>query len=187
MCNIKKIKCYDEGDAIRLTFDWPQGISQVFISTEPDPAVGRLFTLQEYKKQAGYTTLKIQGAITFYIYPSQREDGEDIIYDPTEFAYTNPTIITFSLAEEIEQYKNYRLTISANYPVPEEIICYVKKENAIPNDISDGVLYPFSEALTPNQPMTRIIRTTKNEYINLFIQDVNNAKLYQLIQIKEGS
>ena len=182
MYSIKNVKCYEDGDTIRLVFDWQQGLSQVFITTQPDPTSGKLFTLQEYKKQAGYITPKIQGTTTYYIYPTQRENGKDIIYDPIEFTHTSQTIINFSLEEEIGQFKNHRLTIYANYPVPENVICYVKNKNARPENILDGVLYHFNEVI--NQPITRIISTAKNEYINLFIRHANNAKLYQLVQAK---
>ena len=177
---IKKIKISDEGDSLRLTFDWPQGITQVHIATQPDPNIGKLFTLQEYKKQAGYHTLKIQGITTYYIYPSQWENGEDIFFEASQMSYTNQTIIHFSMEESIRQYKNYRVILQANYPVPADIICYVKKENALPQNVSDGMVYCFSEPLEPNQPITRIIRTAKNEYINFFIKDVSQNDCYQL-------
>jgi len=181
---IKKIKPHDEGTHLRLTFDWPQEITQVLISTRQDPTTGKLFTLEEYKKQSGYTTQKLQGITTYYIYPSQRENGEDITFPPTHLSYTNRTIIDITIKEKSTQHKNHNITISTNYPVTTGILCYTKKENTPPQNQTDGVFYPITEPLEPNKPITRIIRTNRNEYINFFIQDLAQEELYELRSVR---
>jgi len=183
---IKKIKIYDEDETLRLTFDWARDISQVYIATAPDSDAGlvvpiarncssmqhgKLFTLQEYKKQSGFHTPKLQGITTYYIYPTQRENGEEIIHPPTEASFTNKTVINFSIIEKIGTYKNHHITISANYPVPVDIIGYVKQYSPGNSSHINDTSYTIGEEIS--QPITRVIRTAKDEYIKLFLRDEN--------------
>jgi len=188
---IKNVKCHNDGDRLRITFDWPPAVQQVHVYTlrdgsEPDFGNGKLFTLQEYKKQSGFLADKTQGETIFRIYPlvwsvthggicnSTEEAGEYVLYDQTDLnsvSLIEKTIINCSMKEKVGQYKNYEITLSANYSVQKNTICYVKKENELPRDINDGLLYHFDEAITPGQPITRIVRTMKNEYIRFFSMD----------------
>ncbi|MCL2386298.1 MAG: hypothetical protein FWC89_01995 [Defluviitaleaceae bacterium] len=204
---IKNVKCYDNSDNIRLTWNWGQGVQQVYIFTEglnvneTDANAenfsndGKLFTLQEYKKQGGCILPKNAGAFVYYIYPFQRVDGEDILYDQphnqNQISYTCKTTINVTIVEKAEptmlssffssggRYKNHEVTLTSNYNVSADIIGYVKNENAPPTDINDGTTYLLGEPLQANQPLTRIIRTERNEYLNLFIPE-EHSTLYTL-------
>ena len=185
---IKNTKCHDDGDKLRIIFNWPNGIGQVYIFAAKYAAPvaelmeqggGKLFTLQEYKKLGGYITEKAQGETHYYIYPLMREGGENILYDQTgenSVSFIDMTFITCQICEKTgwgfdNGYKNHEITLEANYPVEKNIICYVKKKNEPPRDNNDGTLYYFGEPIEPNQPITRIVRTMKNEYLRIFVRD----------------
>ena len=101
-----------------------------------------------------------------------RDGTNDTLHDQTcgNFAsFIEKTIITCKVCEKTGRYKNYELTLSSNYPVQANTICYVKKKNAQPVDINDGTLYYLGEVIEPGQTVKRIVRTLKNEYIRMFI------------------
>ena len=184
---IKNIKLRDEGDKLKLTWHWPLETEYVYIFTDASLVNPRLFTLQEYKKRGGFYTQKVVGISTFYVYPFIRENGEDTLCEQpmgeNVVSFTNLTMITADICEKIPlpifqtRYRNHEITLTANHNVPSDIICYAKKENNRPDH--DGVMYFFGEPLQAGQPVTRIIRTTKNEYINLFITE-GKTSLYSL-------
>jgi len=171
---IKNIKYYNEGNKIRITFDWPVGVQQVkFQAVRESACKLKLFTLQEYKKHGGYITEKIYGKTDYYIYPydpGKIQTSADLSADFTDFAkftIINKIKIYYTLAEKFSAgYKKYTLTVSSPHPVPPDIICYVKKKNSPPVDINDGTLYYLEEEIS--QPLKRIIRTDINEHISVF-------------------
>ena len=193
---INNVKCYDSGDKLRITFNWPFDIQQVYIfatksaivvAEQVNQGCGKLFTLQEYKKLGGFFTEKIQGEMSYYIYPFMREDGQDILYDQNNenyITFVEKTIVTYQIREKRglsfdDIYKNYEVTFEANYPVQENIVCYTKKKNELPRDINDGTLYYFGEPINPRQQVKRVIRTLRNEHVRLFI---NNNRLFDLVE-----
>jgi len=185
---IKNVNCHDDDDRLRITFDWPPAVQQTHVHIlRGEVETVKLFTLQEYKKHSGFLAEKMAGETTFRIYPlvwsvthggicnsTGNALGEYVLYDQAEsnsVTFIEKTIITCSIKETTGQYKNHEITLSANYPVPENIICYVKKENGLPQNIIDGVLYHIREAVNPGQPIKRVVRTMKNEYIRFFVMD----------------
>jgi len=180
---IKNVKCSDNGSTkLQITFDWPVGVQDVYIfashlasdNFDIHQAAGKIFTLQEYKKLGGFETSKMPGRTFYYIYPFVRcaEEG-DILHnqDGTNFTeFCEITKIKCLMREKngIGASKNFEITLSANYPVGSDIICYVKKKNEIPTNINDGTLYQFGAPLEPGQDVTRVVRTARNEYIRLF-------------------
>jgi len=203
---IKNIKSHVEHDKskIRITFDWPADISQVFIfavqACNPDseflgkPGLAeighRLFTLQEYKKYSGFITEKIRGETSYFIYPSTREGEGYILYEHSTgnncVNFIEKTTINCQIKEKMswgidKKHTNHQITISSDYSIEENILCYVKKKNAPPIDITDGKLYYFTEAIEPGRAITRIVRTMKNEYVQMFVSE-EMRKLYGIIQ-----
>jgi len=184
---IKNVKCHNDSDILRITFDWPPALEQVNVCIlRGETETVKLLTLQEYRKHSGFLAEKTQGEAIFRIYPlvwsvthggicnTEDAQGEYVLYDQTEsnsVTFIEKTIISCSMKETIGEYKNHEITISVNYPVHENIICYVKKKNGLPQDITDGVLYHFDETVTPGQPINRVVRTMKNEYIRFFVMD----------------
>ena len=164
MCNIKNIKCHDEGGKLRLTFDWPIGVGQVYVN-------GKLYTLQEYKARGGFITEKIRGSTVYYISESEAEQGSSV-------CFVEKTFITCKIREISglgydKRYKNHEITLTADHHVPENVICYTIGDN-------DDMLYYFSDALLAGQPLKRVIRTMKDEYIRMFI-DAEYEMLYEVV------
>jgi len=160
---MQKIKIYDENANLRITFDWPQNVGEVYIATAPPPEMGRLFTLQEYKGQGGFVTPKLPGVTTYYIYPTDWGEVGQI-------SYTFRTDIDVQIREKIGRYKNHHITLCATHPVPQDVVCYVK---------DDGTRYQLGESLQPNVPLTRVVRTCMHEYLRLFIAE-DYSNLYSL-------
>ena len=173
---IKNIKCYDEDKKIRLTFDWPAGVGEVYVN-------GMLFTLQEYKTRGGFITEKLRGRTVYYISDSDADQGDSI-------CFIEKTFITCKIRGTggfgyDRQYNNYEVILTADYPVPAGAVCYVKKKNAAPVDIADGVLYCFGQEILPGRPLKRVIRTLKNEHIRMFVCEEYKA-IYELENISVG-
>lgn len=164
MDSIKNIKCHDEGGKLRFTFDWPIGLGQVYVN-------GKLYTLQEYKARGGFITEKIRGRTVYYISDSDAEQGCSV-------CFVEKTFITCKMREISglgydKRYKNHEITLTADYHVPENVICYAIGD-------SDDVLCYFGEAVPAGQPLKRIIRTMKDEYIRVFIDD-EYGMLYEVV------
>jgi len=156
---MKKLKYYEEGDNLRLTFDWPDGVDYIHISPPTPP---RLFTLQEYIKFGGLKTPKLQGLTTYYIQAGEEESC---------LVYENKTAVNFVLERRAHQ---YNLTLSCDYHVPPDVVFY-KKNN--------GMVYPFSEEIFPGEFVTRVIQVKSNEQISLFIKD--EKSLFKLCSSNE--
>jgi len=164
MCNIKNIKCHDEGGKLRLTFDWPIGVGQVYVND-------KLYTLQEYKARGGFITEKVRGRTVYYISESEVEQGSSV-------CFVEKTFIVCKIREingfgYDKRYKNQEITLTADHHVPKNVICYAIDDN-------DDVLYHFGEALLAGQPLKRVIRTEKNGYIRMFV-DSEYEMLYEVV------
>jgi len=160
MCSIKNIKCHDEGGKLRLTFDWPIGVGEVYVN-------GKLFTLQEYKARGGFVTEKIRGRTVYYISDSEVALGSSV-------CFIEKTLITCKIREISgfgydKRYKNHEITLTTDYPVPENVICY---------SIGDNI-YCFGEAIPADRPLMRVIRTGRNDHIRIFI-DSEYEMLYEI-------
>ena len=179
---VKNLKCRCEGEFVRLTWDWPLDIKQVYIYV--GSAEGRLFTLQEYKKQSGCRVLKGRGQVTYRVAGFTRENGIDIFCpqddDSNIITFTAKTTVTFTIKYRMGTYNNYVITLSADGIVPPNVICYVKREGSHPSDINDGILYYITSSIIPNYPITRVVHTQPNEYINLFISSESLEALYEI-------
>jgi len=181
---VRNVKCYDEGENIRLTFAWPPEVEQVYIFINED--AGRLFTLQEYKKCGGIVTCKTPGGCNYSIYASAREDGEDVLWEQTDglnqatFVHRIP--IDFALREKVGKYKNHEITLTAQHQVSRGAVACVKKMGGYPQNLYDGVVYYFCEIET-SRPLIRTMRTTISEYIRLFVAE-GFEDLYSLRGVK---
>lgn len=193
---IRQLKCVEENDIIRLTFQWPAAIGQVYIfKTDADfsietasPKDARLFTLQEYKKQAGFTDRKTPGTHTYRVYPFIRDDGEDVVIVQSD-GKNSVTCLTGQIEVQFSIREKHRwpagdkvnvINLLSNRYIEEDVLCYVKKENSYPSDARDGTVYFFTEPLPAGQMVTRQVKTKKNEYIRLFICDPEKAPMYKL-------
>jgi len=169
MCSIKNIKCHDQGGKLRLTFDWPIGVGQVYVN-------GKLYTLQEYKARGGFITEKIRGRTVYYISDSEVEQGRSVCF--VEKTFVTCKIREISGLGYDKRYKNHEITLTADYHVPANVICYEKKKNATACD-NDDILYYIGDAVSAGQPLKRVIRTMKDEYIHMSI-DSEHELLYEV-------
>lgn len=202
---ISKLKCHFEEGQIRLTFLWPEDIEQVYIfKTKPDeqfdikaadPSGGRLFTLQEYKKNRGYTEPRPSGAFVYHIFPFIRKETEDFAVvgessDVSDNFVSDNFIevigqisIRLSITEKAKrfsQYKNYKITLLSQQTVAGDVLCYVKKTGAYPQSVKDGTVYFFGDTLIAGSPGHFEIKVKKDEYIRVFVQDEDKAGVYIL-------
>ena len=202
---IRQLKCHMEAGQMRLTFLWPIDCEQVYIFktegpfniAEINPAVGRLFTLQEYKKQGGYTEPRPSGAFVYRIFPFVREGVEDfaIVYTGTsdlenagnevdnEIEVTGQIPIEFSISEKtgfLSKEKKYTVTLLSQQTVAGDVLCYVKKEGSYPQSVEDGKIYFFGDGLRASVKGKWEIKTKKNEYIRLFVRDPDKTGVYLL-------
>lgn len=173
---ITKLRCRDDGEKIRLTWAWPGGVEFVYVF---EGGTSRLYTLPEYKKRGGFFAAKKPGVSTYYICLDNLPCKKNCV------SFTVRATITYTLTEKHgfpvlpQSHKNYELTLTAAHFTPPETLCYTKKENNFPQHASDGIMYLFGEPLEAGIPLTRIIRTEKNEYIRLFVTG-ENSEIYSL-------
>ena len=196
---ISRLKYHIEEDRMRLTFLWPIDIEQVYIFktekpiniAEADLANGHLLTLQEYKRQSGYTAPLPSGTFIYSVFPFIREDGEDIaIVCPGEENPSENTVeitgqipIQISIAEKtsfLKKDKLYIVTILARQNITGDILCYVKKLGGYPANVQDGTIYLFGDGLIAGEVTRWEIRTRKDEYIRVFVRDESLAGTYLL-------
>ncbi|MCL2218192.1 MAG: hypothetical protein FWB91_14410 [Defluviitaleaceae bacterium] len=178
--NAGVIKCHEEDSGIRLTFNWPSGIEQVYIFAtrgnfdirQASLGDGKLFTLQEYKKRGGCMMPKKPGVFTYYICPFLRENAEDIFADGMlQATHTCRINIDYTIRQRIGRYKNHEITMLADYPVARGIVKYEKEPG--------GVEYIFGEIPGPGRPVIRIARTAADESLRFFISE-EFSELYNL-------
>jgi len=151
---ITNLRYHDEGEKIKLTWSWEPEMKFFYVNEN-------LFTLDEYKKRGGYFTKKVAGDTIYSVVPFCREDGKDILFEKISLTVRVNVRINLAIRELIGRYKNHEVTINSEYDIPPEIICYRKNETT----------YYFGEPVTAHTPVTRIIRTEKNESINFFINE----------------
>ena len=172
---IKNIKCHNHNRKLKLTFDWPPGISEVQINE-------KLYTLQEYKKNGGYVTKKSQGLTTYEIFPIK--EGEIMRENGDSVTHLEKTILVYEIKETgVGKYTNHIITFSANYPVPPKILCYVRSINRLV-DISQETMYYLYEEIPATHDLICVVRTPKNERLHLFINE-EMRDLYGIVQAEE--
>jgi len=185
-CKITNIKCRDDGGKITLTWHWPEGVEQVHIFIGDTVASPKLYTLQEYKKRGGFSAKKCRGVNMFSVFPFTPDDdasGAPASDDSdTPAAYQSPshtptsentirfivtTPITCTVTEKstplafATRYKNHEITLSAPHDIPSDTICYAKS--------STNAIFTFTDPLYANQPLTRTIRTEKDDHLSFYI------------------
>ena len=195
---VSRLKCHMEEDLMRLTFLWPEDVQQVYIFKtdgpfnieEANPASGHLFTLQEYKKQGGYTCPRPLGVLTCHIYPFIRKDGCDYAFVYTGEDAQNPhnsievcgqIPIRINITEKsgfLGKDKVYIITLLARQVMEGDILCYVKKQGERPASVNDGIMYFFGDGLEAGLPKRFEVKVKKNEYIRVFVRDPVLARIY---------
>lgn len=173
--NIENIRLHNYTDTIKITFDWPRGITEVYvfkitgnqIFTLTPAAIpqGQLLTYQEYIRNSGYVAQKTYTKSTYYIYPTTNFAGEKSIYDQPGthiITHTAPTQISVKIIEKnipLTQYKNCHIHIRSQHTIPPNII-HIKKSNTT---------YPILDEIHKN--LTLIMRVPQADTIQPLISD----------------
>lgn len=63
------------------------------------------------------------------------------------------------------------MTITAEVPVPKEVLCYVKKRDAHPSSKEDGARFPFVQDFAPGRNQLPPIEVGKDDFIRIFFTD----------------
>jgi hypothetical protein len=179
---IQNLRCIRDSDCLRLTFQWPPEVDHVRIfKTESDdfdmdnanPTDGKLLTLHEYKRRGGYVVPREPGIFTFYI-----GDGKIT-------CQTGRTTITGTIKRRFSfgAYTTHVLTLSADHPVREGVLCYTKRPKTA--NRSEGMVYSFRETLN-ERPLVRHILTMRHECLEISVADETKKDLYDLRIKKTG-
>lgn len=185
-----------------LRWSWPPGLQAVYIHREMedgfDPPAGalepgslRLYTRDEYKANNGYRDrVDGIGQIMYTVYAMSSEDGEmALIRQPDEansiqFS-TGKAMLKYSIREKsrwLQPYKTIEIQVTAEVPVPKDVLCYVKKQGAYPVNKEDGILYPFVTDFAAGRNELPAIEVGKNDYIRLFFTDGKKyGQRYELV------
>jgi len=173
---IKNIKCFEEKENIRFTFNWIDGFSEIYVfKSEDDYKMenGYLCTAHEYKKRGGLVLPKTYGRFFYSFYPYRREDGEDVIFDSEDslnkITHTCKINISYSIKEKTGRYKNYEVSFSSDNNVTSGVLKYSK----------GNFIYDFNFCLKKGQEAIRIIRTNIDEEIKIYISE-EKSFLYNL-------
>lgn len=191
----------DEGYCT-LRWSWPPGLQAVYIHRAMDDGFGlpagtiepgslRLYTRDEYKANNGYRDrVDGIGQITYTVYAMSSEDGEmALIRQPDEansiqFS-TGKAMLVYSIREKsrwLQPYKTIEIQVTAEVPVPKDVLCYVKKQGAYPVNKEDGILYPFVTDFAAGRNELPTIEVGKNDYIRLFFTDGKKyGQRYELV------
>ena len=163
---IHGLRAIHDSDGTRLVFQWPLGAEYIHITQTPGDFPLRLITAQEYKRRGGVILPRVPGVFTFTL--THGDAAAEIT------CQTGQTTIFACIRRKWGwgKYATHALTLSADHPVPENTLQYIKQP-------ADGVVYFFTEPLT-DKPLTRHIQTNKHETITLQIADEASKDLYIL-------
>lgn len=72
--------------------------------------------------------------------------------------------------------------MTAEVPVPQEALCYVKKRGGYPADRDDGTLYPFTAPFAAGRNVLPSVEVGGDEYVRLFFTDGQKyGTVYELV------
>lgn len=187
-----------------LRWNWPPGLQAVYIhrmlddgfhspadSSHLEPGNLRLYTRDEYKANNGYRDrLDGIGQMTYTVYALSSDSEEMTLITQPDAANriqfsTGKAMLMYSIREKsrwLQPYKTIEIQVTAEVPVPKEVLCYVKKTGAFPLNKEDGILYPFVTDFAAGRNVLPAIEVGKNDYIRLFFTDGKKyGQLYELV------
>ena len=189
-----------EEDRCTLRWRWPEGLQAVYIHrtsvdgpSDPlsSPEELKLYTRDEYKANVGYhDRLEGFGRIAYTVYATLMEDGEIKLIrqqdrqNVVEVA-AGRAKIKYTLKQKsrlLQKLKRVQIVVTAEVPVPKEVLCYVKKQGSLPLNKEDGMLYHFVQPFEAGINVLPEIEIAKNDYIRLFFTDgPRYGQLYELV------
>ncbi|UQZ34993.1 beta-mannanase [Paenibacillus sp. PK3_47] len=179
-----------------LRWRWPDGVQAVYIHKAPaetqdhggaPPQGLKLYTREEYKANNGYRDrLDDIGLVAYTVYARTSEDGDTVLVHQTDGA--NRTVVSagkariyYSIVQKkalFGKQKTVHMTITAEVPVPKEVLCYVKKRGGHPSAKDDGVLFPFVQDFPAGRCALPPIEIGKEDFVRIFFTDGPKYGLY---------
>jgi hypothetical protein len=189
-----------DGESI-VTWQWPKHIEAVYVysfpqGTEQEPELLqpkhlKLFTREEYKTRSGYRErIEYMGVQGYRIFPCLIRGGQPVPLkqaDSDNYARVSggKAKLRYSIKygnKWFSKYKSIRIQLFCEIAVPQEALCYVKKEGVSPTNKEDGIAYPFLSDFAAGSHMLPEIEVGKNDYIRIFFTDGKAfGELYELI------
>ncbi|MVO98821.1 hypothetical protein [Paenibacillus lutrae] len=190
-----------DGECV-LTWQWPKDIQAVYVYSfeagaekPPEllaPQQMKLFTREEYKAKSGYRErIDYIGSRGYRIFPCMIKDGAVTALlqkDEHNVVRVNggKAGIRYSVhygRKLFGKFKTARIQLFCEIPVPQEALCYVKKEGAPPSGRQDGTAYPFRRDFDAGSQSLPEIEIGRNDYLRLFLTDPSRyGEIFELIQ-----
>lgn len=179
-----------------LRWRWPDGVQAVYIHKasveEPDPGevppVGmKLYTREEYKSNNGYRDrLDDIGLISYTIFARLATNGETLLVRQNDGANrivvsAGKARIYYSIQQKkglFAKHKTVHMVITAEVPVPRNVLCYVKKRGGHPAGKEDGILFPFVQDFNAGRNVLPPIEIGKDDFVRIFFTDGRKYGLY---------
>ncbi|MBC2580428.1 hypothetical protein [Clostridium sp. DJ247] len=194
-----------DSDRFTIRWRWPKNIDIVYIlkiSSLDDFSLDninensvKLYTREEYKEFNGYCeAIKEVNQYRYYIF-SAVEDKGNILLLKQNNGKNQLTINTgkpeiFYEIKEMRSFKSFfskektiQIIINSETALNKDVLCYVKKHGSYPVNKDDGICFDFISNIQAGRSVMPEITVDKNEYIKIFIKDVNKyGNVYDLKQ-----
>ncbi|WP_042197617.1 hypothetical protein [Paenibacillus camerounensis] len=183
-----------------LRWRWPDGVQAVCIlkgaaaeqEREALPPSGmKLYTREEYKANNGYRDrMDDIGLVVYTVYARISENGETLLIRQPDGSNritvsAGKARIYFSIQHKkaiFAKQKTVHMTITAEVPVPKDVLCYVKKRGGYPASREDGVLFPFVLDFAAGRNALPPIEIGKEDFVRIFFTDGRKyGQYYELV------
>ncbi|APM39105.1 hypothetical protein [Clostridium kluyveri] len=182
-------------DKFTIRWRWPGNIDIVYIVKtntldnfsldDIDKSNVKLYTREEYREFNGYWEfVKEISQYTYYIFPAALKEDEILLLKQQNGK--NKVLINTGKPEiyyEIRQLQPLRnffskekvlqIIIDSETALNKDVLCYVKKSNSYPINREDGIAFDFIDNISAGKNIMPEIKVNKNEYVKVFIKDVN--------------
>ncbi|WDZ57140.1 beta-mannanase [Paenibacillus polymyxa] len=191
-----------DDNRVVLRWQWPEGVAVVYIAKQSAdtgangqneaPISGlKLYTREEYKAAGSYRDrIEGIGRVRYTVYPAVREAGETFVIRQQDGANqlelsTGRAKIKYAVHHKKSWFrsrKTVQIQVTAEVPVPQEALCYVKKRGGYPADRDDGTLYAFTAPFAAGRNVLPAIEVGGDEYVRLFFTDGQKyGTIYELV------
>ncbi|OBA01582.1 beta-mannanase [Paenibacillus polymyxa] len=191
-----------DDNRVVLRWQWPEGVAVVYIAKQSaDAGVKghseasisdlKLFTREEYKAAGSYRDrIEGIGRVRYTVHPAVREDDDTFVIRQQDGANqlelsTGRAKIKYAVHHKKSWFrsrKTVQIQVTAEVPVPQEALCYVKKRGGYPADRDDGTLYPFTAPFAAGRNVLPAIEVGGDEYVRLFFTDGQKyGTIYELV------
>lgn len=183
-----------------LRWRWPDGVQAVCIHKgtgegpgrgELPPSGMKLYTREEYKANNGYRDrMDDIGLVSYTILARIEDSGETLLIKQADGSNqitvsAGKARIYYSVSQKktiFGKQKTVHMTITAEVPVPKDVLCYVKKRGGYPASREDGVLFPFVQDFAAGRNALPPIEIGKEDFVRIFFTDGRRyGQYYELV------